>query len=67
MNIESRENNKFNRWMNQMEVTELLEKPWFKVQPEEIPRTLEYPDDFPIYKFLEETVLTFPDNVATIF
>ncbi|MFX0206435.1 MAG: long-chain fatty acid--CoA ligase [Candidatus Hodarchaeota archaeon] len=50
-----------------MEIPDLLEKPWFKLWPDEIPRTLEYPDEYPIYKFLEETALTFPDNVATIF
>ncbi len=46
---------------------EQLEKPWFKLWPEEIPKTLEYPDDFPIYKFLQESAETDPDNVATIF
>jgi long-chain acyl-CoA synthetase len=50
-----------------MEVTELLERPWFKLWPKEIPKTLEYPDDYPIYRFLEETALVSPENVATIF
>ncbi len=49
-----------------MEMEQLL-KPWFKLWPEEIPKTLEYPEDFPIYKFLQESAETNPDNVATIF
>jgi long-chain acyl-CoA synthetase len=46
---------------------EQLEKPWFKLWPEEIAKTLEYPEDFPIYKFLQESAETDPENVATIF
>ena len=50
-----------------MEETELLDRPWFKSWPEEIPKTLEYPEDLPIYKLLEETAQTDPDNIATVF
>ncbi|MHA2246182.1 MAG: AMP-binding protein, partial [Candidatus Hodarchaeales archaeon] len=50
-----------------MEKTELLDRPWFKSWPEEIPKTLEYPEDLPIYKLLEETVQTDPDNIAIVF
>lgn len=50
-----------------METSELLERPWFKMWPDEIPKHLEYPEDFPIYKFLEEAATTNPNNVATIF
>lgn len=50
-----------------MEISELLERPWFKLWPEEVPKTLEYPENFPIYKFLEEAVTTNPNNIATIF
>ncbi len=50
-----------------MEQIKEYEKPWYKSWPEEIPKTLEYPEDFPIYKFLEEAVISDPDNVATIF
>ncbi|MHA2224344.1 MAG: long-chain-fatty-acid--CoA ligase [Candidatus Hodarchaeales archaeon] len=50
-----------------MEQTELHEKPWFKLWPSVLPKTLEYPEDFPIYKFLEESAQTDPNNVATIF
>ncbi len=46
---------------------EFIEKPWFKLWPEEIPKTLDYPEDYPIYKFLEESAITNPDNIATIF
>lgn len=49
-----------------MEQTELIEKPWFKSWPEEIPKKLEYPDDYPIYKFLQEAAELSPDNVATV-
>ena len=49
-----------------MEQTELFEKPWFKSWPEEIPKKLEYPDDYPIYKFLQEAAELSPDNVATV-
>ena len=52
-----------------MESFELEERLWFKAGnwPEEIPRHLDYPEDFPIYKFLEESAETDPNNVATIF
>lgn len=50
-----------------MEYTEIADRPWFKLWPEEIPKTLEYPNDYPIYKFLEEAALAYPDNIATIF
>ncbi|UCE13028.1 MAG: long-chain fatty acid--CoA ligase [Candidatus Heimdallarchaeota archaeon] len=50
-----------------MEITEIYEKPWFKNWPEEIPKHLEYPEDYPVYKFLEETVQSNPDNIATVF
>ena len=35
--------------------------------PVEIPKTLEYPDDFPIYKFLENAAKNYPNNISTIF
>ena len=52
-----------------MESLELAERIWFKAGnwPEEIPKHLEYPEDFPIYKFLEESAETDPNNVATVF
>ncbi|MFQ5981439.1 MAG: long-chain fatty acid--CoA ligase [Candidatus Heimdallarchaeota archaeon] len=50
-----------------MEQIEDLEQPWFKRWPEEIPKHLDYPDDFPIYKFLQESAELYPNNVATIF
>lgn len=53
--------------MDNMEETELYEKPWFKIWPEQIPKHLEYPEDYPVYKFLEETMEFAPNNVATVF
>ncbi|MFW9917776.1 MAG: long-chain fatty acid--CoA ligase [Candidatus Thorarchaeota archaeon] len=50
-----------------MEQIEKLEQPWYKLWPEEIPKHLEYPEDFPIYKFLQEAAELSPDNIATIF
>ena len=52
-----------------MESFELEERIWFKAGnwPEEIPKHLEYPENFPIYKFLEESAETDPNNVATVF
>ncbi|MHA2176364.1 MAG: AMP-binding protein [Candidatus Hodarchaeales archaeon] len=52
-----------------METFDLDERPWFTggLWPEEIAKHLDYPTDFPIYRFLEEAAQTFPDNVATIF
>lgn len=50
-----------------MEQTELYEKPWLKSWPEEIPNHIDYPDDYPIYKFLQEAAELSPDNVATVF
>ncbi|MFX0114473.1 MAG: long-chain fatty acid--CoA ligase [Candidatus Hodarchaeota archaeon] len=50
-----------------MEQIEELEQPWFKLWPPEIPKHLEYPEDFPIYKFLQESAELYPDKVATIF
>ncbi|MFX0065203.1 MAG: long-chain fatty acid--CoA ligase [Candidatus Hermodarchaeota archaeon] len=50
-----------------MEETKVIDKPWFKLWPEEISKTLDYPEDFPIYKFLQESAETDPNNVATIF
>lgn len=50
-----------------MEQIEELEQPWFKLWPKEIPKHLEYPEDFPIYKFLQEAAELSPDNIATIF
>ncbi len=47
--------------------SEVLGKPWFKLWPEEIPKSLEYPKEYPIYKFLQEAAEQYPDNVATIF
>ncbi len=52
-----------------METFELEDRLWFTggSWPEVIPKHLVYPDDFPIYKFLEESALAYPDNIATIF
>ncbi|MFX1285855.1 MAG: long-chain fatty acid--CoA ligase [Promethearchaeota archaeon] len=50
-----------------MEQVEVVEKLWLKSWPEEIPSTLEYPDDYPVYRFLQEAAKLTPDNVATIF
>ncbi|MHA2232297.1 MAG: long-chain-fatty-acid--CoA ligase [Candidatus Hodarchaeales archaeon] len=50
-----------------MEQIEDLEQPWFKRWPEEIPKHLDYPEDFPIYQFLQESAELYPNNVATIF
>ena len=50
-----------------MELTELVEKPWLKSWPEEIPITLDLPDDYPIYNFLQEAAELSPNNVATVF
>ena len=50
-----------------MEQIKEYEKPWYKSWPEEIPKTLEYPENYPIYKFLEEAAISDPENVATIF
>ncbi|MFW9993135.1 MAG: long-chain fatty acid--CoA ligase [Candidatus Odinarchaeota archaeon] len=50
-----------------MDRVEIYEKPWFKLWPEEIPKHVDYPDDFPIYKFLQNSAEYYPDNVATIF
>ena len=52
-----------------MESYELDERPWFAggLWPEEIPKHLEFPENFPIYKFLEESATVYPDHVATIF
>ena len=43
------------------------EEPWFKLWPDEIPKHLDYPEDFPIYKFLEEAATNKPNSVSTIF
>jgi long-chain acyl-CoA synthetase len=50
-----------------LEKIDLVEKPWFKLWPEEVSKHLEYPDDFPIYKFLQDSAENQPNNVATIF
>ncbi|MHA1976662.1 MAG: long-chain-fatty-acid--CoA ligase [Candidatus Hodarchaeales archaeon] len=50
-----------------MEQVEQFDRLWFKLWPEEIPRTVDLPEDFAIYKFLEESAISSPDNVATIF
>ncbi|MHA2388969.1 MAG: long-chain-fatty-acid--CoA ligase [Candidatus Hodarchaeales archaeon] len=50
-----------------MEPVEQFDKLWFKLWPEEIPKSIDLPEDFPIYKFLEESALASPENVATIF
>jgi long-chain acyl-CoA synthetase len=50
-----------------MEQIEDLEQPWFKLWPEEIPKHLEFPEDFPIYKFLQEAAELCPNKIATIF
>ncbi|MFX1514488.1 MAG: AMP-binding protein, partial [Promethearchaeota archaeon] len=47
--------------------SEALERPWFKLWPEAIPKHLDYPKEFPIYKFLQNSAEQYPDNVATIF
>ncbi|MFX0052061.1 MAG: long-chain fatty acid--CoA ligase [Candidatus Hermodarchaeota archaeon] len=50
-------------------ILDLEDRQWFKagLWPENVPKHLEYPEDFPIYKFLEEAAETNPDSVATIF
>ena len=50
-----------------MEQTELIERPWYKSWPQEIPITLDYPDDYPIYQFLQEAAEVYPENIATVF
>ena len=52
-----------------MQLSELEERIWFKAGnwPEEIPKYCDFPDNFPIYKFLEESAIVYPNNVATIF
>ncbi|MFX0173933.1 MAG: long-chain fatty acid--CoA ligase [Candidatus Hodarchaeota archaeon] len=50
-------------------ILDLEDRQWFKagLWPENVPKYLEYPEDFPIFKFLEEAAETNPNNVATIF
>ncbi|MFW9855283.1 MAG: long-chain fatty acid--CoA ligase [Candidatus Thorarchaeota archaeon] len=50
-------------------ILDLSDRQWFKagLWPEETPKHMEYPEDFPIWKYLEESAYTNPDNVATIF
>ncbi len=50
-----------------MEQLEGLEPPWFKFWPEEIPKHIDYPKDFPIYQFLQESAQLYPNHVATVF
>jgi long-chain acyl-CoA synthetase len=52
-----------------MVISDLDNRPWFTggLWPEEIAKHLDYPKDYPIYRFLEEAAQTHPDNVATIF
>ncbi|MHA2497832.1 MAG: AMP-binding protein, partial [Candidatus Hodarchaeales archaeon] len=50
-----------------MDQIEKLDQPWFKLWPKELPKHLEYPEDFPLYKFLQEAAELSPDNTATIF
>ena len=52
-----------------MQQIELLDRPWFKggLWPDEYPKTLEYPLNFPVYKFLEESASIYPNNISTIF
>ncbi len=50
-----------------MEAAKPIEKPWYKSWPDEIPKNLVYPEDYPIYKFLEESAKNKPNSVATIF
>ncbi len=52
-----------------MESYDLDERPWFAggSWPEEIKKHLEFPENFPIYKFLEESAIVYPDNISTIF
>ncbi|MHA1983133.1 MAG: long-chain-fatty-acid--CoA ligase [Candidatus Hodarchaeales archaeon] len=50
-----------------METLKEYKKPWYKHWPEEIPKNIDYNEDFPIYKFLEQSAKDFPDNTATIF
>jgi long-chain acyl-CoA synthetase len=48
---------------------DLSDRQWFKagLWPEEIPKHMEYPENFPIWKYLEEAAHTNPENVATVF
>lgn len=50
-------------------ILDLSDRQWFKagLWPEEYPKHIEYPENFPIWKFLEESAHTNPDNVATVF
>ncbi|MHA2498410.1 MAG: long-chain-fatty-acid--CoA ligase [Candidatus Hodarchaeales archaeon] len=50
-----------------MDQIEKLDQPWFKLWPKELPKHLEYPEDFPLYKFLQEAAELSPDNTAMIF
>lgn len=50
-----------------MESVKEFEKPWFKYWPIEIPKHIEYNDNFPIYKFLEQSAKDFPENISIIF
>ena len=52
-----------------MVISDLDNRPWFTggLWPEEIAKHLDYPKDYPIYRFLEDAAQEFPDNIATIF
>ncbi|UMZ74552.1 long-chain-fatty-acid--CoA ligase [Natranaerofaba carboxydovora] len=47
-----------------MQSTDL--KQWFKSYPDDIPKSLDYPD-IPLYEILEQTTKKYPDKTATIF
>lgn len=43
-----------------------MEKIWLKHYPQEVPKTIDYPD-IPIFRFLDDSAKNFPDTTATIF
>ncbi len=43
-----------------------MEKPWFKNWPDELPKTLRYPD-IPLYRFLEKTAESSSNRTAIIY
>ncbi len=44
----------------------IKDRPWLKSYPEDIPKSLDYPN-IPLYKMLEETTEKYPNNTATVF
>src|SRR3990172_6454371 len=44
-----------------------LVRPWYKCWPDYVSKNLEYPENFPVYKFLEFSAEKYPENVSTIF